>query len=140
MNLVTSTSSTTQEKSLAVAIVGCRKYSNYQEFTLPCKGLPQQKYLSKFIKINGSISTIISGGASGADSLAEKFANENKIKLVVYKANWQKYGRSAGPIRNTLIVKDCDVLIAFPSKSSRWAWDSVKKAKKARKNVTIYKI
>ncbi len=116
---------------MKVGIVGCRKYSNYEEF---------KNKIDIWEKINGSISTIISGGATGADSLAEKYAQENNIELIIHEAEWDKYGNKAGPIRNTLIVNDCDKLIAFPSKSSRGTWDSVIKAKNADKDVTVYTI
>ena len=43
---------------------------------------------------------IVSGGAKGADSLAEKYAADNGIEIKVFPAEWGKYGRSAGPIRN----------------------------------------
>ncbi len=114
-----------------VAIVGCRNYSNYDEF---------KNYIKDWEKSNGPISVIISAGASGADNLAEKYAKEYKIEIIIHKADWAEQGRAAGPIRNTKIVNDCDTLIAFPSSSSKGTWDSVKKAKYAKKNVTIYKI
>lgn len=46
---------------------------------------------------------IISGGADGADSFAEHFANslkQEKLKLTVMKADWDRRGDSAGFIRN----------------------------------------
>jgi hypothetical protein len=43
---------------------------------------------------------IVSGGADGADTLGEEFAKKYKMKLCRKKANWNKYGRAAGPIRN----------------------------------------
>jgi hypothetical protein len=51
---------------------------------------------------NGShrISCIISGGAEGVDQMAEMFAEEFGIPIEVYPADWNTYGKSAGPIRN----------------------------------------
>lgn len=43
---------------------------------------------------------IVSGGAKGADSLAERYAKEKGYKLKVFPADWDKYGKSAGYIRN----------------------------------------
>lgn len=59
------------------------------------------------------ITEIISGGAKGADSLAERYAKERGHKITVYPADWETYGRSAGAIRNELIVLNCDQVIAF---------------------------
>lgn len=47
---------------------------------------------------------IISGGARGADSLGESYAKDHNIKLSVYPADWEKYGKSAGYIRNHQMV------------------------------------
>lgn len=52
---------------------------------------------------------IVSGGAKGADSLAERYAKEKGYELVVMKADWDKYGKSAGYRRNEqmhLYIKD----------------------------------
>lgn len=43
---------------------------------------------------------IVSGHAQGADRLAEEYANERSLKLIVFPANWKRYGKVAGPIRN----------------------------------------
>lgn len=59
------------------------------------------------------VKTIVSGGAKGADSLAERYAKENKIPFVVFRAEWDKYGNSAGFRRNEYIVQYSDFLIAF---------------------------
>jgi len=99
-----------------------------------------KKCIGEWINENEEISNIISGGATGADSLAEKYATDNDIPITIHKADWDKFGKSAGPKRNTLIVNGCDSLIAFPSKSSRGTWDSVRKAKKANKKVKIFTI
>lgn len=114
-----------------VGIVGCRKFKDYDIF---------KEKIQEWIIENGQINKIISGGASGVDSLAEQYATEFDIELVIHKPDWDKYGNAAGPKRNTLIVNDSDKLIAFPSKSSKGTWDSVRKAKKVNKEVTIYNI
>lgn len=44
--------------------------------------------------------TIIAGGAPGVDSFAEAWAVTRGIRTEIYPANWTKYGRAAGPIRN----------------------------------------
>ena len=50
--------------------------------------------------------TIIHGGASGADALAGVYAKRNGIPCEVYPANWKKYGRAAGPIRNKQMIEE----------------------------------
>lgn len=47
-----------------------------------------------------TITTVISGTAKGADQLGEQWAQKNNIALEQYPANWAKYGRRAGYVRN----------------------------------------
>jgi len=61
-------------------------------------------------------SVIIHGAAKGADSLADKWAKDNNIKLKVYPADWEQHGKSAGPIRNQQMLNEGkpDLVLAFP--------------------------
>ena len=58
-----------------------------------------KKILDKLL-YNQKEVTIVSGGARGADSLAEKYAVDNGYPCVVFKADWRQYGKSAGIVRN----------------------------------------
>jgi hypothetical protein len=60
--------------------------------------------------------TIIHGGASGADSIADDWAIINWCPVEEFKADWKKYGKAAGPIRNKQMLDEGkpDVVIAFP--------------------------
>lgn len=44
--------------------------------------------------------TIISSGANGADKSGERYGEENNLPVEAYPAEWDKYGKSAGYIRN----------------------------------------
>ena len=100
------------------------------------------------------ITLIISGGAPGADRLAVDYAKENDIPWVEYKADWKdlsqpdaiikqgKYGlydAFAGIRRNKLIIDDADRVIAFWDEKSPGTLNSIKRAKKQEKRVTIVK-
>ena len=74
------------------------------------------------------ISTVISGGASGVDKMAERWADEMGYKKEIHPAEWKKYGRRAGPMRNIKIIESCTRVVAFPSKKGRGTQDSIKKA------------
>ncbi len=56
---------------------------------------------------------ILSGHCSGADLLAEQYAKERQIRLEVFPAEWKRYKKGAGPIRNRQMVKAADAVIAF---------------------------
>lgn len=59
--------------------------------------------------------TIIQGGAKGADSLAKDWALLYGQDCETYSADWGKYGKSAGHIRNAEMLKACpDLIVAFP--------------------------
>jgi hypothetical protein len=62
---------------------------------------------------NIKISTIISGTASGVDKLGELYAKNNNINLLQFPADWKKYGKSAGYIRNKEMATEADALIAI---------------------------
>lgn len=62
------------------------------------------------------IDCVIHGDARGADRMAAFWANKNKVPVIPYPADWNTYGNSAGPIRNTLMLKEesPDMVVAFP--------------------------
>lgn len=56
---------------------------------------------------------IISGMADGADTLGIKYAKEHKLTMVLYPANWDKYPRMAGILRNMNMLVTATHLVAF---------------------------
>ena len=62
---------------------------------------------------------IVSGKARGADSLGEKYANENGLNIMEFPADWDRHGRSAGYKRNVEMAENADALIAFWDGESR---------------------
>jgi len=89
---------------MRVLVCGGRDYSSYNKV---------KKVLSE---LRPAPTLIIHGGARGADNLADKWAFENGIEREVYKADWDKHDRRAGPIRNSQMLKEGkpDLVIAFP--------------------------
>ena len=71
--------------------------------------------LDKLHKKN-PISCIISGAASGADAIAISWAKDVGIGYEAYPAQWNKHGKSAGPIRNQQMIDEGkpDYCVAFP--------------------------
>lgn len=58
---------------------------------------------------------LIHGGANGADSMAGEWAKWAGVEVIVFMADWKKYGKAAGPIRNTQMLDEGkpDAVIAF---------------------------
>ena len=59
---------------------------------------------------------VIQGGASGADFEASMWAGQRQQECVCFKADWKKYGKAAGMIRNQKMLdeSDPDLVLAFP--------------------------
>lgn len=112
-----------------IAIVGGRDFSDYTLL---------KESLSAYISIYSGIpDNIVSGGAKGADTLAAQFAAEMDIPLLVFKPDYQKYGRGATLVRNTQIIENADVVFAFWDGQSKGTKDSINKAKKLQKELHI---
>lgn len=77
------------------------------------------------------ISLIIHGCASGADSLAQQYAEYTGTPVIQFPAQWGTLGRKAGPIRNQQMLDEGkpDLVIAF--QGGRGTADMVRRAKKA---------
>lgn len=112
---------------MKLAIVGSRNFTDYD---MMCDFIKSKFDFSK-------IDAIVSGGAKGADTLAERFAHENNLLLYVKEADWKKYGRAAGPKRNKLIVEEADVVVAFPTETSKGTLNTINIAKKLGKRLEV---
>ena len=64
----------------------------------------------------GIISSVVHGGARGADKAAGKWAALHGVEVSVFQADWERFGKAAGPIRNRAMidhVKPNGILIVF---------------------------
>ena len=76
---------------------------------------------------------IIQGGARGVDNLVKKYCLKRGIYYYTYSAEWDVYGKSAGPIRNNKMVEVCDGGIAIwdgKSKGTKQCMSALKNAGK----------
>jgi len=108
---------------MKVAVIGSRSFNDYERV---------KQTLSSM-----TITLIISGGAKGADTLAERYAKENGIPTKIFLPDWEKHKKAAGFIRNTDIINEAEVVVAFWDNSSRGTLDSINKAKTQNKKVII---
>jgi hypothetical protein len=77
---------------------------------------------------------------TGADAMAQRWASNQKVQVERYPANWKRYGRSAGPIRNQEMVDlGADICIAFPLPQSRGTIHCMNAARKAGIPVRVIK-
>ena len=83
---------------------------------------------------------IISGTANGVDKLGEIWARKNNIPVERYPANWDKYGKSAGYIRNEEMAKVADTLLAIWDMESKGTKHMIDIATKKGLDVFVYEI
>ena len=81
---------------------------------------------------------IISGGAKGIDTLAEKYAEEHNIPKLIIKPEYEKYRRSAPLKRNEIIVDISDIVIAIWDGKSRGTKYAIDYAKKIGTHTEVY--
>jgi hypothetical protein len=101
-----------------IGIVGSRKFKKLYKV---------RKFVQSLLPSDAC--TIVSGHGIGVDRVAEDEAIRLGINTLIFPAEWEKYGKRAGVLRNTLIVEHSDVLIAFWDGKSPGTYDSIKKAK-----------
>lgn len=81
------------------------------------------------------INSIITGGAKGADEMADYWATRNRIELrrfPISKEEWKRLGRKAGPLRNQRMMDEGmpNLVVAFPGGSG--TADMVRRAEAAQ--------
>lgn len=75
---------------------------------------PKKIYKALKLCRDHGVTTIIEGGAKGADTMARRGAEELSLEVIEIEAQWKKYGVSAGPRRNAeMLKKKPDLVLAF---------------------------
>lgn len=115
---------------MKLAIVGTRSFTNFSQFVVKLK----YRYPEVF---SDKVTEIVSGGADGIDSLAERLAKEINIPIKIFPPDYSKFGKIAPLIRNQEIVDYADACIAFPSNGSKGTNDTIKKFEKAQKPIKV---
>lgn len=112
-----------------VIIAGCRDFAAYELLKERCDYYLQNQKPEDIV--------IVSGHASGADALGERYAQERGFQLETYPADWKAHGRAAGPIRNVQMAAVADALIAFWDGKSRGTKNMIDTATKRGLKVAV---
>ncbi|MBR6562911.1 MAG: hypothetical protein IKK70_03120 [Clostridia bacterium] len=107
---------------MKVAIIGSRGITNAD--------------IGKYIPPDTTL--IISGGARGVDTLAERYADEHGIEKLILLPQYELYGKNAPLIRNKAIVEHADLVIAFWDGSSHGTRFTIDYAKGRKIPCRIY--
>jgi len=111
-----------------IVIAGSRSFNDYKTLSNVCNVLFK----------NISEIEIVCGEAYGADKLGRKYAEEHNLLIKSFPANWDKYGKSAGYIRNKEMAKYCDNAIIFWDGVSKGSNHMIKLCKEFNKDVLVY--
>jgi hypothetical protein len=96
---------------LKVIVAGSRGFNDYEFLKEKLDFLFQNK---------GEI-TIVSGTARGADKLGERYAEERGYDVIEMPADWDRFKKSAGYIRNEEMAKIADASVIFWDETSKGA-------------------
>lgn len=101
---------------MRVIIAGSRHYHNYEVVE---RAIVDSKF---------NITEIVWGGAPGVDQLGFDWGIKNGVTIKKFEADWEKYGKAAGPIRNTEMVGYGQALLLIWDGFSPGSRDIKKKA------------
>lgn len=116
-----------------IVVSGSRDFNDYDKV---------KEYIELCISnIKGKYELIfVSGGCRGVDMLGERYAEENGFKMERYIANWNKYGKRAGPERNKYMAEISDYIICFWDYKSKGTKSMINYAKLFSKPIRIKRI
>lgn len=115
---------------MRVVIAGTRNYSDYEM---------AKRHINDCL-VMGEDTVIVSGGCNGADKLGERYAEEHDLLIERHPANWQKYGKRAGIVRNKEMAETADLVICFWDGKSKGTKHMIECAKRLNKTVKVIMI
>ena len=87
--------------------------------------------------VSTDVDTIISGGASGIDNLAEQYADSHCLSKCIIRPRYDLYGRAAPLKRNEQMVDMCDAVLVIWDGRSKGTQYTLKYIKKLNKPITL---
>lgn len=97
------------------------------------RDITDPKFVERAVKASGyKITEVVCGMAKGVDTLGKEWAESQGIPVKEFPANWSKFHRAAGPIRNAEMAKYADALIAIMKPGSKGTRNMVELARKRK--------
>lgn len=113
---------------MKVIIAGRRDINDY---SLVIKAVEHSSY---------KITEVVSGGATGVDTLGEQWAKANNVSIKQMKADWNRNGKAAGPIRNSQMADYADAAIVIWDGQSPGSKNMIENMLRKKKPVFIWMI
>ena len=84
------------------------------------RNIADYRIVERTVKESGfTITEVVSGCSRGVDRLGEEWAGRHSIPVKKFPAEWDRYGKSAGPRRNEQMVAYAEALITIWDGQSR---------------------
>ncbi len=117
---------------MKLLITGSRKFKDIAALKLAIEEVQKRQ--------NKNITILLHGGAKGADTLAQNWAEENKIPTQIIKPNYKIHPAKSAPLlRNQELVKLADCTLAFYTKErTGGTWFTSQETIKANKPLYEY--
>ena len=112
---------------MRIIIAGSRSFDDYGLLCRECNRIIQEYKMFNDVGFE-----IVEGGARGADTLAKWYALDKNYKLTIMNADWDKFGRGAGYIRNEQMAK---YALEDPKRICILFWDQESKGTKNMRDI-----
>lgn len=113
---------------MKLIIAGSRTFTDFKKLCEVCDQILQDQ----------TDVEIVSGAYyKGADKLGEQYTIERGYKLTKFPADWERFGKAAGPKRNEQMANYADALIAFWDGKSKGTKNMIQIAEKENLKVII---
>lgn len=111
---------------MKIAVIGSRNFKD-------------QKLLRTILDAETQMMELITGGAVGADTMAENWAKEKRLPVKIIKPDYKKFGNYAPLERNNQIINSAEKVIAFWDGQSKGTQYVIKECQRLRKPIKVVK-
>lgn len=115
------------EERMNLIVAGSRDFNNY---------FLAKQYLDVIHK-KYNICCVVRGLARGADMLGYMWAKENNVQVMEFPADWDRFGKRAGYLRNEEMSKVGTHLLAFHQNNSKGTQHMINIAKEGGLKVMV---
>lgn len=131
---------------MKIVIAGSRDLGTYKDergkrIQKPLSDCPWLEQAFNLCDWRERITEIVSGKAIGVDNLGEQLADKLGLEKAIFPAQWDKYGKRAGPLRNSDMADYADIgLVIMNSGGSSGSKNMVQQMERRKKPVMVFEV
>jgi hypothetical protein len=124
-------------RTFTLAVIGSRSFTDAHVL-----GRHLDAVIERIARVHGDDVDLrmVSGGARGADTLAEAYADANGIPFTPIRPDYARFGDPAPFVRNKEIVRQADALVAFQRRRSSGTQDAIDFARQLGRPVLVIRV